>query len=254
MIQVSPSLLESFRLVLSEDAKHSFATPEMLREYILGEYKPNEATSRGTALHMMLENGPMAYAKEGSQVGPNNDFVCEVWEPELGKRWTFDGLTTALCIEVRAKIEGAAFEVQARRNMAVMGHPVSIYGKVDVAHNGGIHEFKTSKYKAKRAKYFDSLQWRLYLFMTGAEFVTYHHFYFAKPWTAKYAASRAKKGVFQITCEYTSFTFYKSDYDRAEFEPYLHKFVNWVSHNPDCYQRLEEKFSNSLKYGNINLL
>lgn len=211
-IKISPSLLEQFRLVRA--GLYNLGTDSLI-EYITGEYKPNEATSRGLAYHRMLEEGT-----EKFWTGER----YEVHEKELNRTWTFTKEAVHPIVNVRGLYASMVHEVWGHYVAQVNGITVQMNQRYDGLLGYDIHEFKTSGRSKKYSDYYDSLQWRCYMLaLPDVERVHYHHFYLnpTNTW-----------------CKPEHYTFQRDETVEAFVMEHLGTLVHWLVQRPELIECL----------------
>lgn len=211
-IKISPSLLEQFRLWRAEKFN---INADRIRNYILGEFKWNDAMSRGSAYHALLEHGGERYkdVKTGGAVHlfstewdsyekevvdkfikiPDETITYRVHEPEMGKTWTFSKEAAQPALDLHEGYKKMTHEVWSQLELEVDGYTVFMRIKMDGIDGLNLHEFKTTGSAKKALDYYESIQWKVYLAaQPELADVTYHIF-------------QLNKG--NTKCKYYSFTF-----------------------------------------------
>jgi len=152
LIRVSPSLLESYRLFMSED----WFTVEKMDDAIVGEFVPNRPIRLGQAYHHMLEHWRKY---KGKGVVVIDGFALD-----------FDG-----CMFPNFDLmnDSAVFEVYGKKNLDTSYGLVSVASKADCLMGNQLIEVKTTEKYYSYEKYADSAQWKLCAWVFGFERVNY---------------------------------------------------------------------------------
>ena len=199
-IKISPSLLEQFRLWRAEKFN---ITADRIRDQILGEFKWNDAMSRGAAYHELLEHGGEPYEKHltstqgslsfGDYASPDFNVEYHVHEREMNKTWKFSQEAAQPALDLHGSYRTMTHEVWSELELEVNGYSIFMRTKMDGIDGLRLHEFKTTGSAKKALDYYESIQWKVYL-AAQPELVdvTYHIFQLNKPNTK---------------CKYYSFTF-----------------------------------------------
>ena len=202
-LRVSPSLLEQYRVVqLGLYNK----TAKDLINYMTGDFVVNDAISRGSAYHQLLEFGGESFLAD------NGNFV--VYEKELNKNWVFTEEAASPALQLHNEYTNMLHEVWVDYNTTVLGHDVKMRMKVDGLDGLHIHEFKTTSRKPKIFSYRDSLQWRCYLLgLPESESVTYSIF---------------QIGTRNNWTKLTQFNFERDSQSESIVQKHLSGFIDWV--------------------------
>lgn len=215
LLNISPSTVEQYRLYYDEDM-NGYVTKERLIEYLAKEYEPNEAASRGTAFHAMVEGGPGRYR---SEAGGNP--IWRVYEPEMDMIHYFTEEDAAYAQRIIDEHPGMSSEVKVHAYFELPEWRVYSSMRVDGLWGLRLQELKTtsSKYAVKYEKYRDSLQWRMYLMaLPDCHAVDYHIIHW-----------RTSRG-FQHT-EYQQFTYYREPGMEAKVKEYMQGLIAFCQAN-----------------------
>src|ERR1043165_6305385 len=151
-MRVSATLLESFRLYLTEEWK----TEASLIESIQGVFVPSPQMELGTAWHAVLET-PDRFKVDGGY-----------WLQHHGVDYRCDDATMAPLLALIDR--RGVFEVKATTE--VDGH--TLVAQADLLAGATIHEFKTTLSTFDAEKYADSYQWRVMSLVFQPAQITYH--------------------------------------------------------------------------------
>lgn len=221
-LSISPSLLESWRVAVQDLYPNAL---ESLIQNLSGVRVPNEAMSRGTAWHAMLDEGPDKFWDFGTK-------SYRVLEPEMKITWDFKPEAVEPLKVVRESIQWAAREVWHDSFLGVIaGYKVYMKMRYDALMGLEVHEFKTKSRKPTYQEYFKSVQWKCYLDgIPELQKVVYH--------------------IFQLNtkndkCDYTRLDFNREDFDRMEINRLATGLVEWISVQEGYIERLERKAQRS---------
>lgn len=218
-LRISPSLLETFRVVSLGLYNN---TPANLVEAILGERVKTPAMSRGSAYHNLLEFGGDRY-----RVNSKNGVYYEVPDAELGVTWKFSEAAALPALQLRAKYVTMLHEVKGILRLQIGAYEIEMAMRYDGVLWNGIHEFKTTKTAPTFMKYYDSYQWRCYLLACPD-------------------ASQVDYTVFHIpesnrTCTPHFFKMRRDNTVESGVTSALTDFLAWLEGEPACLARLEQK-------------
>lgn len=151
MIRVTATMLETFRYYQNSE----YATYESLVESLRGTKEPNDAMKFGTAVHKLLEI---------QATTPHEAGIVEI-----------DGMS----FEVGSVVAGLAFagepfvtEVPNHKTFTVRGEEVLLRCKADAVYGRCVVDYKITQSSISDTKlqgYQDSMQWRAYLDVFGAD-------------------------------------------------------------------------------------
>lgn len=236
LIQISPSLLETYRQVLAGEYGQDASR---IREYITRKYEINQYSSRGWAYHKLLEDGPDQYRKLKPVSGKVQAYY-EVedwrvkrspWTGDFNPVWAFSESAVEPAFKLQELYGSGIPEAWVDWLTYSNGLEVRVRQRTDLLYGQEIHEFKTSKSSGDYARYFKSLQWRCNLMaIPDATGVTYHHIQF---------------GAGQKWARLSSFTYDRSLLDEAELKTYVDGLVSWLQANPDLLERLVREGDNA---------
>lgn len=217
-LKISPSLLDQYRSVrLGEYGK----TAEDLSEYILGEFVTNEAVSRGTAYHEMIEHGPGKYTWYDQAKGQH---CYAVHEEELDKTWFFSPEAVKPIIELRKKYDGLVYESWNTMWMESQGLRIRVRMRYDGMLGLRAKEFKTTGRKKKSDDYRKTVQWKMYLLASPElQGIDYHVFVLNKNNTK---------------CTPLEFSFEPYPEMKADVQELLDGLVGWLQLNPHLLDKL----------------
>lgn len=213
-IKLSPSLLDQWR-VISQGLYNS--TTDKLKKMILSEFVPNEAMSRGTAYHEIIENGPERYYDDLTN-------KYRVYEKDLDRTWEFSADAVAPAIQFRNDHPDIVHEVWGKWKTSLYGHEVRFNMRLDGMEGVELHECKTKSRKPKYTDYWASMQWRLYLMaMPEAERINYH--------------------VFQLDnsnsrCSYWNCEMLRYEGMVQDIQYYLTGFIQWAESDREVWEKI----------------
>jgi hypothetical protein len=150
-MRISATILDSFRLYLSED----WMTEADLQARIKGEQVQTPELKIGRSYHALLEKP----------------------QRSLSGQYEHDGLIfeDAAIENMLDLIEPGLFEVKTTKDVMVPGYgPVTLVTKCDHIRGAAIAEFKTTLDSFDSEKYLGSVQWKTMLLLFQASLVTYH--------------------------------------------------------------------------------
>ncbi len=233
VIKVSPSVLNEFAQFKGGSYEKWGKTQEDFRQYVLGEYSPNPATSRGTAVHSILEGKP----------GVNTLGGVAVHEKELNTKWVFTPDVFLAVHEYGKRYEHAAHEVADTIRIELAGATVYMNMRFDCLDGLELHEFKTSSKPKKYADYYDSLQWRCYMMaLPDVQKVNYHVFQMPE----------AVPGNIIADVKTYSFTYPREANNDATVLTWLNELVGWVLDDSEMFSKLSLDFARmASKMGDI---
>lgn len=151
MIRITPSLLESFRLYLTEE----WFTTEKMVEAITGDFVPTPQIRLGQAYHKMIEDHASVHEMYFKHGNPHEQ---EMLVSQDGYKFAYEP-----CIQpVRDFLEaGCQQEVYGTRILETAHGPVSIATKADAVWGNMGGEWKTTEKPIQIQKYMESVQWKL---------------------------------------------------------------------------------------------
>ena len=172
MIRMYVTHLETYRYW---KAKEESTLDDLLTD-LRGVSMPTMQMSAGQAFHSLLEN-----------LSEGRDVVIERAEDEHGREWNF--FIHADC-ELPAPV---CRELKMEHVIETRYGPVTLVGKIDcIDPHGKVHDYKLSE-RWDAEKYLDSLQWRAYLVMFGADSFVYDVF------VGKYGETAEGQGCVDIS-------------------------------------------------------
>jgi hypothetical protein len=233
VIKVSPSILNEFAQFKGGSYEKWGKTQEDFRQYVLGEYSPNPATSRGTAVHSILEGKP----------GVNTLGGVAVHEKELNTKWVFTPDVFLAVHEYGKRYEHAAHEIPDTIRIELAGATVYMNMRFDCLDGLELHEFKTSSKPKKYADYYDSLQWRCYMMaLPDVQKVNYHVFQMPE----------AIPGNIIADVKTYSFTYPREANNDATVLTWLNELTAWVLDDAEMFAKLSLDFARmASKMGDI---
>jgi hypothetical protein len=232
-IKVSPSILNEFAQFKGGSYEKWGKTQEDFRQYVLGEYSPNPATSRGTAVHSILEGKP----------GVNTLGGVAVHEKELNTKWVFTPDVFLAVHEYGKRYEHAAHEIPDTIRIELAEATVYMNMRFDCLDGLELHEFKTSSKPKKYADYYDSLQWRCYMMaLPDVQKVNYHVFQMPE----------AIPGNIITDVKTYSFTYPREANNDATVLTWLNELTAWVLDDAEMFAKLSLDFARmASKMGDI---
>jgi hypothetical protein len=214
-LKISPSLLEQYRIVR---AGMYNTTVQTLFDYIKKEYKPNEATSRGTAYHRLIEEGGHKFQVPSGY---------EVYEKELNRTWKFTDAAALPALQAHETYKDMVREAWGSYETKVNGVDIFMRCRYDGLEGLDIHEFKTSKNAQKYSDFYGSMQWRCYLLsLPDAQRIHYTCF---------------QLGTNNDWCKPNSFAFERDETVEPIVMDTLRSFVGWITNFPELVACIEEK-------------
>lgn len=221
MIRISPSLLQRW-LDLQSGAYNT--NIQALEAYIFGVMPPSLKASRGTAYHLLLENGGDPYRVPSPDGGK---YEVPVLEKGIETRWTFSQAAAQPALDLYSTFEGMSHEVWLNKEYDIEGEKVTSWMKIDGLELDEIHEFKTSSAPKGWLDYYPSIQWKCYLLaLPDALTVHYHNFALNEDNTK---------------CTYRTFSFERYPEMEADVLAPLGTLVRFLKTRPDLYAALEKK-------------
>lgn len=219
VISISPSMLDTYRRATNGQYIES---GDQLEQEIIGPRVTNEAMSRGTAFHLLIENGPRAYVDQAAK-------LLKVPEPELGVTWEFDYSIGVAVKELLDKTKGIQHEVKDLIKFDLAGVQVFMPLRVDGLLLDEVKEFKTKGSTPNYMDYFDSLQWRCYLVaFPDCQTVGYHVYHLGK--------NNNLLGVYGY--QMRRYETVKEDVEKA-----LNGFIEWAKTRPLVWEHLKSRAS-----------
>lgn len=167
MLRVSVTMLNSFRLLMTEDWMDAARFDAEVR----GERAPTRQMRLGSAIHAILEN-PTAHA-----VG-DLDAPGEYCATVDGEEFVFPREIIEPCLAV-VELGGVA-ECKAALDYDIDGEQVTVVGKADRLVGNSVIEYKSKWGRFDVKDYAAALQWRYYLRLFRAARVRYHVFVIAE--------------------------------------------------------------------------
>lgn len=162
-LKVSPSLVGSYGLYLDND----WMTDEKLQSSIRREFSGNAATSLGTAVHHMFEF--CQEAKDGMSLEGVNEQGENV---VFGESWREH-------VYAYAEIN-PIHEVWATKEIELNGDQVQINMRCDGLKGLDLFEIKSTS-SISYEKFYESPQWKFYMWAFGSQSVTYMVYAPSKP-------------------------------------------------------------------------
>ena len=163
MIRVSPSLLESFRLFMTEE----WMTVERMREAITGDFTPSPQILLGTAYHHMLEEFTDTHEMYFNIGNPSDE---EMLVTQDGYTFAYEACVEPVADFLRA---GCVHEVYGISEIETRHGVVSVSTRADAVHGNIGGEWKTTEQSIQVAKYMDSVQWKLCCYTLGLKAMDY---------------------------------------------------------------------------------
>ena len=233
VIKVSPSILNEFAQFKGGSYEKWGKTQEDFRQYVLGEYSPNPATSRGTAVHSILEGKP----------GVNTLGGVAIHEKELNTNWVFTPDVFLAVHDYGKRYAHAAHEIPDTIRIELAGATVYMNMRFDCLDGLELHEFKTSSKPKKYADYYDSLQWRCYMMaLPDVQKVNYHVF----------VMPEAIPGNIIADVKTYSFTYPREANNDATVLTWLNELTAWVLDDSEMFGKLSLDFARMVsKMGDI---
>ena len=218
-ISISPSLLDSYRVTqLGLFGK----TGDDLANDIIGKREPNEAMSRGTAYHRLIEEGGNEFLK--SDIG---GVFYLVPERELNTVWQFNEQCAIPALQIRSTYPNMIHEMKARHTLKLRGFEVEMRMRLDGVDGITVHEFKTKNRAPSMMDYYTALQWRCYLLP------------FPEIQAVKYTIFHLND--MNTTCTPHTFTFEREDGNEGCVMAYMNGFLQWLEMRPELLDHLEQK-------------
>lgn len=163
MIRVSPSLLESYRLFMTEE----WFTVERMREAITGKFEPTPQILLGQAYHKMLENFTSVHEMHLVHGNPTS---AEMTVTQDGFTFAYEACVEPVADFLRAN---AVHEVYGTMEIRTQFGVVSVATKADAVWGNIGGEWKTTESAIQLAKYMDSVQWKLCAWTLGLRAIDY---------------------------------------------------------------------------------
>lgn len=160
MLRIRQSHIEGLRLC----RETTWRTEQELADEVRGHGKGNWKMAAGQSWHQLLR------LKQAP--APRGRFA------HGGFLWSVEDLIRARSIT--GPMPGA-HEVPLERTCCVGGELVTVTGTLDYVFGSHVIDHKTTFRPLDRADYAASLQWRLYLWLSGAERFEYHLWQFTEP-------------------------------------------------------------------------
>lgn len=233
-LKVSPSILNEFAQFKRGDYERWGKTQEDFRQYVLGEYSPNPATSRGTAVHSILEGKPgyMVPILIGNHSLQAHETYC-VKEEEMGVIWQFTQKAHDTIFDYGKRYAHAAHEIPDTIRIETARANVYMNMRFDCLDGLELHEFKTSSKPKKYADYYDSLQWRCYMMaLPDVQKVNYHVFQMPE----------AVPGNIIAGVEVYSFSYPREADNDATVLTWLNELTAWVLDDAEMLAKLQLDF------------
>lgn len=166
-LKFSASLVEQFNCFYLGKYNESI-TQQAIIDYISKPHFDNNFTSRGTAYHKLIEQGPDEFMTDNGLFEVKSDNNLEIFSMDEVKP----------IYEFLNKYPGGVFEAPAKLDLKVNGFDVKIGLKIDYIHGLNVHDFKTTSRQPDLSNYETSLQWPLYLMATEVDTFKYQIFEF----------------------------------------------------------------------------
>lgn len=169
--KISPSLLEQWRNLRL--GKYGL-TPEKFLSGISEGFKPNEATSRGSAYHKLLEHGPDAF-----KIVSGGKTFYKVYEKDLDCHWVFSYEAAKPAIDIYEAMKGKPVvrEMWGKWEGEIGGQKVFMRLRMDALLGTCLHEFKTTSRTPEYSDYAERVQWLCYMLAEPQlASLTYHIF------------------------------------------------------------------------------
>jgi hypothetical protein len=203
---LSPSKLESFRAFYHDEM---FASEEQLIKQIKGEDVFKTSFEYGKAYHSLIENGGEIYLKNGVYAVMSDDMKDPIYI-------TLKEAEPAL--KFRSEHPLMISEIEAMKAIEFQDYIVLLNMRVDGLEGMKVHEHKTTGSPHKRAKYENSLQWRIYLFTADVHEVQYNVF----------QCTDLKQGGKIV--EYTPYNFYRYPTMESDIRSYCRLLISFCEH------------------------
>ena len=221
-ISISPSLLDSYRVTqLGLFGK----TGDDLANDIIGKREPNEAMSRGTAYHALIEYGGERFIDRLHE--PISEAPYLIAENEFGKVWKFTKECADPALQIRSTYPNMLHEMKAKHTLKLRGVEVEMRMRLDGVDGITVHEFKTKNRAPTMMEYYTALQWRCYLLP------------FPEIQAVKYTIFHLND--MNTTCTPHTFTFDREDGNEGCVMAYLNGFLHWLEMRPELLDYLEQK-------------
>ena len=219
-ISISPSLLDSYRVT---QAGLFGKTGDDLANDIIGKREPNEAMSRGTAYHRLIEEGGEKFVLGYA----DSDSTYMIQEPELGKFWEFTQQAAAPALQIRSAHPNMIHELKATYTLITRGYQVEMRMRLDGVDGTTCHEFKTKSRAPSMMEYYNALQWRCYMLP------------FPEIQAVKYTIFHLND--LNTTCTPHSFQFVREMENEDVVRGYMNGFLQWLEMRPELLDHLEQK-------------
>lgn len=201
MITVRTTTLESFRRLVSTE----FGDEAELIAAVSGKpFEPNWMMRAGSEFHDLLANQSANVVRYGRD-----------HEGESKREYRFDGEAV---LASRRHVGEGLHEVFGSQRFEVRGEPVVVTGHVDWIRGLLVQDHKCKFSSPDPRDYEQSLQWRLYLAIFGADVFRYNLFHFADPSPEGYCHLK----------ETVSFRFWRYPNLEADCREWLARFVDWL--------------------------
>lgn len=240
-LSISPSLLDSYRVTM---AGLYGKTGDDLANDIIGIRQPNEAMSRGTAYHAMLEHGPEKFLVEEMpdhnldvedlRGGPSGyKATYQVEEKEFGKVWVFSPEAVTPIFAIRSQYASMIHELKSTYKTEIKGYEVVMNMRYDGLYGTVVNEFKTKARAPEYLEYFDALQWRCYLLA------------FDELTAVDYTIFELNQG--NTKCNVHKFSMFRDD-SLSLVQSNLSGFISWLELRPELLAHLQGKAAKSIDY------
>ena len=217
-IKISPTMLESWRLAKDGVYENSM---QQLIEKLQKKFEPNEAISRGTAFHELIENGTNKYLKQIERIvgsGKNKQresvTVARVYEKSMSLWWEFGEQPVSVVDEYRKSHPLLSHETWENITIPVGRYEVTILMKIDGLEGLSIREAKTTGRAKNYNDYLNSMQWKVYLYaLDDAIEVVYDVFVLNEK---------------NDKCAYSEFVYKRPDNIKEVVMNELRSFISWL--------------------------
>lgn len=172
---ISPSKLESYRQFMS--GTNEWATEQGVIDNIKGVKVWKAAFDLGTAFHLTLEHGPEPYWQPELQ-----RYLVTLTDMDFNRTISFSPEQMQWALRLRRAYPEMVNEIEGEHEADYLGvGPVTLRYRLDGLHGLHVHEHKTTSRPYHVETYADSVQWRIYLLVTGAMLCQYNVFCLLRP-------------------------------------------------------------------------
>ena len=195
VLTLSPSIVDRFYALRTGKSDKWGVTTQSFIKDLLTRREMTESASKGTAYHLLFENGLEKYRTtllEASEIenrrycsgipnGLANTSVYAVYEEEFNVTWIFNEAEASHVQIFRDTFPDCQYEIWCQKEYRIKSLPVVMRMRLDAVDGLDAGDIKTSKYMASFEERLNSFQWKCYMdALPELQTFTFHQYQWAK--------------------------------------------------------------------------